>query len=447
MAIVTCRECRGQVSTEAATCPHCGVPNPAAHPYPQSQPPPDPQAGHTSAPPVQTASYANPTGSPAGEGRAAAPAAGSPGSLNATNQQGCLGLLALMTLLGAAASHVAAGVGIALVLAVPAVLAIIGKLPRSIVATLSKIDPAARGKVIGASVAELLFVVLIVQSTVSGQQQRDEDARRAIAATQRAHEEAARAAVEERRRLEALRASAAAAVGEVQLLLDSASELEGEEDLSGAVAAYEQVVASVSRFEDLDSPPVELGQMRELARERIAEIRPLVDARASLAQAQTLLQEGDDLAADRQWIEADAKYDAAAERLSTIPERLANELEVASVSSRLARRSDRIQDEVAEAEATALAVQLYRELCGPDPGAPGAWDGEYVGLRSHVRRAAHDPGSIDVESCSRARLTDENCWRTTCVVRGTNAFGALIANETTFWFRYDSGIAQVLATE
>lgn len=29
MAISTCRECKADVSTEAATCPHCGVPSPA----------------------------------------------------------------------------------------------------------------------------------------------------------------------------------------------------------------------------------------------------------------------------------------------------------------------------------------------------------------------------------------------------------------------------------
>jgi hypothetical protein len=30
MALKACRECRRDVSTEAQSCPHCGVPNPAA---------------------------------------------------------------------------------------------------------------------------------------------------------------------------------------------------------------------------------------------------------------------------------------------------------------------------------------------------------------------------------------------------------------------------------
>lgn len=31
MALAECRECGRQISTEAATCPHCGVPRPAEH--------------------------------------------------------------------------------------------------------------------------------------------------------------------------------------------------------------------------------------------------------------------------------------------------------------------------------------------------------------------------------------------------------------------------------
>jgi membrane protein YdbS with pleckstrin-like domain len=34
MALVACRECGRQVSTEATTCPHCGVPRPAESPVP-----------------------------------------------------------------------------------------------------------------------------------------------------------------------------------------------------------------------------------------------------------------------------------------------------------------------------------------------------------------------------------------------------------------------------
>ena len=32
MALTNCRECQGEVSTEARSCPHCGVPNPSNRP-------------------------------------------------------------------------------------------------------------------------------------------------------------------------------------------------------------------------------------------------------------------------------------------------------------------------------------------------------------------------------------------------------------------------------
>lgn len=42
MAIKPCRECGQQVSTEAAACPHCGVPSPTGAP-PRPEPQPQPQ--------------------------------------------------------------------------------------------------------------------------------------------------------------------------------------------------------------------------------------------------------------------------------------------------------------------------------------------------------------------------------------------------------------------
>ncbi len=38
MALVPCRECRREISTEAVTCPHCGVPHPVTQPQDATQP-------------------------------------------------------------------------------------------------------------------------------------------------------------------------------------------------------------------------------------------------------------------------------------------------------------------------------------------------------------------------------------------------------------------------
>jgi hypothetical protein len=48
----------------------------------------------------------------------------------------------------------------------------------------------------------------------------------------------------------------------------------------------------------------------------------------------------------------------------------------------------------------------------------------------HFKRSAHDPGSIDSENCTVPVLT-EGCWKTSCIVRGKNAFGAMVANQYT----------------
>lgn len=60
------------------------------------------------------------------------------------------------------------------------------------------------------------------------------------------------------------------------------------------------------------------------------------------------------------------------------------------------------------------------------------WDGEYGTVESAVKRAAHDPSSIDVLNCTQAVLYRDQCWVTTCEVRGKNAFGAKVLEQRRF---------------
>ena len=53
MALATCRECSREVSTEADSCPHCGVPDPARAPTPDRQ-----SQGKTSAGTVAAGTFA-----------------------------------------------------------------------------------------------------------------------------------------------------------------------------------------------------------------------------------------------------------------------------------------------------------------------------------------------------------------------------------------------------
>jgi len=53
-------------------------------------------------------------------------------------------------------------------------------------------------------------------------------------------------------------------------------------------------------------------------------------------------------------------------------------------------------------------------------------------LESKIEESAHDPDSIDVSNCTRPVLSKDNCWVSTCDVRGKNAFGALTLQKQTW---------------
>lgn len=101
----------------------------------------------------------------------------------------------------------------------------------------------------------------------------------------------------------------------------------------------------------------------------------------------------------------------------------------ASVVDRRRRSIHRAVVAAQRAEAERLALSV---VCGDDPPVVGGWDGELVGAERYLRQTAHDPGSIDVENCTRPILTRRNCWQVRCQVRGRNAFGAMVLNSVIF---------------
>jgi hypothetical protein len=90
-----------------------------------------------------------------------------------------------------------------------------------------------------------------------------------------------------------------------------------------------------------------------------------------------------------------------------------------------------VRRDIARLEASANRELAYVTSCGEQPQHLG-WDGGNLEAELFMRKAAHDPGSIDVESCSVPTLTMRDCWHYTCNVRGKNVFGALVLNRTTF---------------
>lgn len=137
-------------------------------------------------------------------------------------------------------------------------------------------------------------------------------------------------------------------------------------------------------------------------------------------------------------IAAEAAYDAALSALDAIEgESLAaNRQQVRSLRGRLQQarnRNHRAAERLRQQQA-ARAAQLAR--CGPRPML-SPWDGELIGSESFVRRAAHDPSSIDVENCTLPSLAvDTNhCWVSSCDVLGRNMFGAMIRRRMQFEVR------------
>jgi hypothetical protein len=95
-----------------------------------------------------------------------------------------------------------------------------------------------------------------------------------------------------------------------------------------------------------------------------------------------------------------------------------------------ARQAKEAKEEAAR-QAKEAKEAAYAAVCGEKPGL-SAWDGELIGVASVLKESANDPDSIEVKNCTPPGLSSDNCWISTCDVRGKNAFGAKILKRITF---------------
>jgi hypothetical protein len=151
------------------------------------------------------------------------------------------------------------------------------------------------------------------------------------------------------------------------------------------------------------------------------------------------------------WLAADGAYAAALSALDQIQsadakvsahlpatfkpalERTTLEQLRKAITPQVNAEKKRLEREEAQRKAKADKEAAYAALCGDKPTI-SSWDGEVVGLESHLRETANDPDSIDVEQCTNPQLTTDNCWVMTCNVRGKNGFGALILLRKTYYY-------------
>jgi hypothetical protein len=193
--------------------------------------------------------------------------------------------------------------------------------------------------------------------------------------------------------------------------------------------------------------PVELTALgRDIAAQSqaLASRKALADQVAAVDSQMTL---GKDAAKRQDWLAADAAYEAAitaivavegtkAELVGYIPKafegaRKRSEIQVlrASIAGPVTREKKRLAAE----QAKERAHQIYLAVCGPAPGMkPG--DNERTMLQMRLEATANDPDSIKIVQCSEPVLSEKACWRTSCDIRGKNAFGALILQEKFYSF-------------
>lgn len=140
-------------------------------------------------------------------------------------------------------------------------------------------------------------------------------------------------------------------------------------------------------------------------------------------RALTLL-ETKGLADHHTFTDYDTALAGAGEELSYLTEPFGSSPAVRELGRAIGEERKRITSKVLEERKEAeLAAR-----CGPPPEII---DGKSFDAEFLMAQRANDPGSITSSLCTQPKLTGK-CWRTTCLIRGKNAFGALVADEYTF---------------
>lgn len=107
--------------------------------------------------------------------------------------------------------------------------------------------------------------------------------------------------------------------------------------------------------------------------------------------------------------------------------------------------------DVADGEARGLhnaAAKLHASIPKKPSGVPtqqaepaepirSAWSGTYAEVERYLHVRAHDPNSVEVETCTQAARREDG-WGTRCTWRARNGFGALRTEHTLFLINGDN---------
>lgn len=238
-------------------------------------------------------------------------------------------------------------------------------------------------------------------------------------------------------------------------------------------------VAGVKKSDDLRAKLAELTALRDQAKEwlgqldtkpsdaasaesdiesMVAEVQKMVDFVDGVSAFEGNVKDAKALIAKRSWLDADQALGDALQRATALqgadaslrglvtgfePERKKAEVTAmkAGIAGAVASVKAAENKRIAAEEAAKAAAQAYQAMCGEAP-VLSPWDGELIGLESTIKETANDPDSIDVSKCTQPVLTKDNCWLSTCNVRGKNGFGALILQRQTWSYSKLLGFRQ-----
>jgi hypothetical protein len=229
------------------------------------------------------------------------------------------------------------------------------------------------------------------------------------------------------------------APGTARIIRERLASLEAAER-SGDIASADAIVSELRRTVE---PYLTLQPVPEVLVLPISEYRASVERvtkRAELLKEYNSIAENrrnaEALAKQQNWIDADDALEQAlgsVEKLRKEPEvsRLIPSFAPGTERAAIQKERRRIATRVTRQRREAEQRKMLAALCGEKPFC-SAWDGECGNIESALKRVAHDPGSIDVENCTDPVLYGDQCWVTTCDVRGKNAFGALIRQRKRF---------------
>ncbi|MGE0324086.1 MAG: DUF4339 domain-containing protein [Polyangiaceae bacterium] len=215
---------------------------------------------------------------------------------------------------------------------------------------------------------------------------------------------------------------------------------------------------------DMEKTRLALGADR-VAELESAEVRGVADAKVlkefadvvtACETVESKVKTGKELAKDRSYVRADDIYLDAEGALATVlhatdaakayipegfnPKRKEAEIHQLrrAIAGGVAVERKKLEKEAEERR----KQEKYVAACGEAPQI-SPWDGEVVGLESVLARSAHDPDSIDVETCTRPIMTKKICWLFKCDVRGKNVFGAKVLEVKTFSYSRALGFQEI----